>query len=336
MPCNAQRSVCAEHVVLLPPRVLTLAALLRRGTTAGCRLPPLALALTYLGGIFVQYATTAACGNTSSSAAHHLQLLVQLMQTPGYSIATDLVLQQRRAAGPLPPDISGQGYAERDVQVWRCEVVAYSPTCVCAYARCCRHALLNAEHGTAACAPLLARGRRSWRLWSCPARPRWTPSRQRGVTLLLRSRISSRGGGSTRQQWMRSCGSTPLPGGCWSLLTAWRPWRRQWRRPRLQQPPLLQAAAAAGPGAMAWTSMAGSGTARTQRLRKACILSSSNSSSSSEQIQQRTRRLARAENAAVLLSRRARPAGTTAAAALSSSRRTRLMGAQLPAVACRP
>lgn len=80
--------------------------------------PQLSQQLVYLLHLFSLY-TSGSHG--SSRGSGHTAQIQQLLSTPEATLVDGLLLPDRDE-GPLPPDVSGQGYAERDVQVRHCRL----------------------------------------------------------------------------------------------------------------------------------------------------------------------------------------------------------------------
>lgn len=73
--------------------------------------------LSYLLHIFNLYTTGShAVSSSSRSSSSHAAQIQQLLSCPEASLVAGLLLEGRDEAA-LPPDVSGQGYMERDVQV---------------------------------------------------------------------------------------------------------------------------------------------------------------------------------------------------------------------------
>lgn len=128
-PCSLQPvNVCLS--LASPPTYtctyITWFALHLPVAAAGARPPSLSLLLTYLLHLYSQYTSEIGSSGSVGGGGHSSRsrvtggnsnaLVVQLMLSSGGKLAGAL-LKEGRDEGPLPPDVSGQGYAERDVQV---------------------------------------------------------------------------------------------------------------------------------------------------------------------------------------------------------------------------
>lgn len=89
------------------------------GIAAGWSGPQLTQQLVYLLQLFALYTSGSHGSSSSRGSSGHTAQIQQLLSSPEADLVDGLLLTERDE-GPLPPDVSGQGYAERDVQVGGC------------------------------------------------------------------------------------------------------------------------------------------------------------------------------------------------------------------------